>query len=310
MARTILIDDGVVVDALKQLPRAALLGHSGRSFVEHLLCTWRILADWRMPRAVCRAGFMHSAYSTSFYPHALFRLDERTRLRQLIGREAEELAFRFCTMDRRGFWDQLVTRRPRPVLSYADRLRPGARVRVDRQTLTRLLIIESANIAEQSKADDGGPSPWMSRVLRWWEYLDERSLPQGFRHRPTLSRRADEAAIEAYRRALTLPRTKAVRLLQRGIEQNPWAGEPRILRALCLRECGESSEAGLTARAGADLLSMWGAAWDKRLSANAWKALAARIQSGAARRRSAAADYRFICAALARPTDRPKWLNV
>src|SRR5215468_771258 len=101
MSGSIIVDDPVVAGLLKRLPHAAVLGHSGRSFLQHLVGTWRILVDWRMPVAICRAGFMHSAYSTSFYARALFRLDERGIVRSMIGREAEELAFRFCTMDRR-----------------------------------------------------------------------------------------------------------------------------------------------------------------------------------------------------------------
>ena len=142
MSRTIVVDDPVVAGLLNRLPSAAALGHSRRSFLEHLLCTWRILADWRMPVAVCRAGFMHSAYSTSFYPHALFSLDERDAVTHMIGREAEELAFRFCTMDRRGFWDALVKRPRSGTLTYPNRLRAGAPVRVSRQTLRSLLIIK------------------------------------------------------------------------------------------------------------------------------------------------------------------------
>jgi hypothetical protein len=310
VATTIAIDDAAVVGLLKQLPRAALLGHSGRSFLEHLLCTWRILVDWRMPRAVCRAGFMHSAYSTSFYHHALFPLDQRATLRQMIGREAEDLAFRFCTMDRRAFWDRLVSRGDTAMFSYPDRLRSGAPVRVDRKTLSRLLIIESANIAEQSKAADGAPAPWMSRVLHWWDFLDDRSVPRGFRGRPALTRRADENAIEAYRTALTLPATRAAGFVDHAIEQNPWAGEPRILRALCRLGTGKSIDAGCDAVAGADLLSAWAVSWDKRLSANAWKALAAKIQMASRQRTSPRLDYRWLSVTLARPVDRPKWLNV
>jgi hypothetical protein len=304
------VDDKVVAGLLEQLPQAAVLRHSGRTFLEHLLCTWRILTDWGMPVAVCRAGFLHSAYSTSFYRHALFRLDERDTVKRMIGREAEELAFRFCTMDRRGFWDVLAKSHVKGALTYPDRLRAGRPVRVARKTLSRLLIIESANVAEQSKASDGGPAPWMSRVLRWWKFLDERSIPSRFAIRPALAKGAEERAIESYRAALTLPAVRALPLLDDAVRQNPWAGEPRILRALCARQTARDAIARQDARCGSELLATWAVAWDKRLRVEGWQAVAARVEKTATRSSSARLDYASVCASLADQRGMPKWMRV
>ena len=309
MVRSIVVDDPVVAGLLRRLPRAAALGHSRRSFLEHLVGTWRILADWRMPVAVCRAGFMHSVYSTSFYPHALFGLDERSTVRSMIGREAEALAFRFCTMDRRDFWDGLVRKRRSRILTYRDRCRAGAPVRVARRTLDRLLIIESANVAEQGSADDGGPAPWMSRVLRWWEFLDDDSFPLRLGVRPKLTRSADESAIEAYRLALKVPARRALPLLEHAIEQNPWVAEPRILRALCAFEMKHAGNP-LGTRRDVELLSAWAVAWDKRLTGKGWKALAARTPGGTRSGAQTHASFSFVCAMLKGRAPRPRWLNV
>jgi hypothetical protein len=308
LTRAIIVDDPIVAQLAGDFHRAATLGHSGRSFLEHLVGTWRILADWGMPAAVCRAGFMHSAYATSFYPHALLRLNERHALRRTIGREAEELVYRFCTMDRRGFWDHLASRPRQRVITYPDRLHSGAPVSVGRRTVKRLLVIESANIAEQSKAPDGGPAPWMCRVLRWWEFLDLRSIPLRLSMRPKLSRRADEAAIEAYRTALTLPLARATVLLDRSVRQNPWAAEARILRALCALEQSDE-RARLDAQAGARLLSAWATPWDKRLTVNGWGALAKRIETAGFGRRRSLPRFDRICAALEKRAAMPRWLG-
>lgn len=309
MARTIIVDDPVIARLAAHLRRAAKLGHSGRSFLEHLLCTWRILADWGMPTAVCRAGFMHSVYSTSFYPHALFTLEEREAVRGMVGREAEDLVFRFCTMDRHGFWEELAAHPRLRALSYPDRLRGGAAVRVSRRTLQRLLMIESANIAEQSKARDGGPAPWMSRLLPWWEFLELKSLPLRMSRRPRLTRRAEEAAIEAYREALTMPFARTAVLLERSIRQNPWAAEPRIMRALWALENGDG-EARRYLRDGAGLLRKWATPWDKRLTLDGWLALAARIEAAAARRRVMPPRFASICGGLEGRARMPRWLMV
>jgi hypothetical protein len=265
---------------LETLEHAAALRHSGRSFLEHLYGTWRILADWRSPVAACRAGLFHSAYSTASYPHALFPLQRRKALRAMIGRESEELVFRFCTMERRGYWDALGRRRSARPLTYRLRTRPEAAVRVSRRTLVQLLLIESANLAEQTCAPDGGPAPWMSRVSAWWRFLHERDLPRGLGARPSLSLRQDEAAIAAYRNALSSSERRAVAWLDRAIELNPWAGEPRVLRALHAG-LDHRSNAELDIAAGVKLLSAWGVAWDKRLSLEAWKTLASQAAGDA-----------------------------
>ncbi|MGZ8198238.1 MAG: DUF6817 domain-containing protein [Burkholderiales bacterium] len=309
MGISVVVDDPRVAASVQHLRRAALLRHSGRSFLEHLLCTWRILSDWRMPVAVCRAGFMHSAYATSFYPHALFQLDERAAVRGLIGREAETLVYRFCTMDRRGFWDALVAHpKSNAPMTYPDRTRGGASVRVSRETLGRLLVIESANIAEQRKTADGGPAPWMSRVFRWWEFLDARSIPLRIDVRPRLINASDVAAVEAYRLALTSPARRAARELDRAIELNPWAGEPKMLRALLSLPNGRG-RALTEASAGAHLISAWSLAWDKRLSVNAWKALAQRIQTAALGRTRTQPDFASVCEVLAGKAHKPRWLT-
>jgi hypothetical protein len=264
MSRTILVDDPVIIKLLPRVSRAAALRHSGRSFLEHLLCTWRILADWHMPLSVCRAGFLHSAYSTSFYSEALFRFDQRETVRRLIGREAEELVFRFCTMDRREYWDELARRRAVVSLTYRDRTRDGARVPIARARLAKLLVIESANIAEQSRAADGGPTVWMSRLFGWWTFLKADAIPLRVGVRPALSKQADERSIEAYQRAVTARSRRAASLLDEAIEQNPWAAEPRILRGYRARDTTRTDLAKA-----AHLLNAWGVAWGKRGSLKA-----------------------------------------
>jgi hypothetical protein len=309
LVRTIIVDDPVIARLVRHLARAARLGHSGKSFLEHLLCTWRILADWGMPAAVCRAGFMHSAYSTAFYPHALFTLEEREAVRGMVGREAEDLVYRFCMMDRRGFWEELAAHPRLRAVSYPDRLRGGAPVRVSRRTMQRLLMIESANIAEQSKARDGGPAPWMSRLLPWWAFLELKSLPLRLSRRPSLTTRAEEAAIECYREALTMPSPRTAGLLERSIRQNPWAAEPRIMLALWVLENGDG-KARRSLQEGIRLLREWATPWDKRMTVDGWLALAERIQAVAAARRVSPLRFAAICEALEKKAPMPRWLRV
>lgn len=74
------------------------------TFLDHLTGVYKILVSWKQPRYVARAGMFHSVYGTFDYrAHYFFDLRAgRQELRQLIGAEAEELAFLICTSDRIG----------------------------------------------------------------------------------------------------------------------------------------------------------------------------------------------------------------
>jgi Domain of unknown function (DUF6817) len=83
--------------------------HSERSLLDHLLGTRRLLTRWEAPPAVCDAGLFHSVYATEHYETPALPLDKRTQVQQLIGQEAEALAWLFCVMRRETF-DQNVGR--------------------------------------------------------------------------------------------------------------------------------------------------------------------------------------------------------
>src|SRR5262249_27939423 len=93
-------------DPLAELQRAgaARLGHAGRRrLLDHLQGTRTILAQWGQRADLCNAGLFHSCYSTDSYRHALFQLADRDSVRSLIGSVAEDLVYRFCTIDRAQF---------------------------------------------------------------------------------------------------------------------------------------------------------------------------------------------------------------
>ncbi len=78
--------------------------HSGnRSLFDHLDGTARLLFDWEQGIHVTQAGLFHSIYGTTQFKHASFPIEGRHIIRRLIGAEAEELVFEFCTLDRSKF---------------------------------------------------------------------------------------------------------------------------------------------------------------------------------------------------------------
>lgn len=277
-----LLDDRAAMLLLKEAPGASALPHSGRSFLEHLVGTWWILGQWQMPRVVCRAGLLHSCYSTVFYPHALFAIRDRSKVRAIIGRHAEALAYRFCVIDRSELWD---------LAAEMSSLRKGLKVRridsdrpmfLPERTARNLLLIESANLAEQGSARDGLPTPWMSRLASWSQLLGRGGLPVPLHLCPTLTTAAERQAIEKYSAATNAPSSPLPSLLDAAIKLNPWAGEPRILRALYALECRETARAFSEAVRGHALISAWAVAWDKRLSLGAWLNLGTTVMQRAA----------------------------
>jgi len=88
-------------------PRLALLRRLGFDdlthdshvpFLSHLLGTRRLLVEWGERPAMCDAGLFHSAYGTEYFP--VEQPADRAEVRALIGEEAEEITWVWCTIRR------------------------------------------------------------------------------------------------------------------------------------------------------------------------------------------------------------------
>jgi hypothetical protein len=118
---------------LRECVGADDVGHSGRKLFDHLKGTYELLRSWEAPEHVCIAGLFHSIYGTNVFKHQclLPTLQNRALLQELIGKDAEFLAYVFCTSDR-----------PRAFLEMGwDEASPE---------LKDLLEIECANLLEQA----------------------------------------------------------------------------------------------------------------------------------------------------------------
>jgi hypothetical protein len=83
-----------------QIPHPSKVG-----LFDHLLGTRRLLVEWEARPALCDAGLFHAVYGTEYYELKAISLSMRDEVRQLIGDEAESLAWLFCMM-RRNTLDQ------------------------------------------------------------------------------------------------------------------------------------------------------------------------------------------------------------
>jgi hypothetical protein len=81
--------------------------HTDRGLLDHLLGTRQLLVEWEARPALCDAGLFHSVYGTDSYELKAIPLTMRHEVQQLIGDEAETLAWLFCMMRRETLFPNL-----------------------------------------------------------------------------------------------------------------------------------------------------------------------------------------------------------
>jgi len=125
--------------------RTGEIRHSGRDFYTHLKGTHDLLRAWENPEPVCLAGLFHSIYGTLHFRRRAFPIHNRRIIRDLIGEEAEFLAYVFCVTERpKAFLAQAAAAKIVLYDDYADEI-----IRLSRSDLNKLLEIEVANLVEQ-----------------------------------------------------------------------------------------------------------------------------------------------------------------
>jgi hypothetical protein len=144
---------------LRRLGFGELTHDSHVPFLSHLLGTRRLLAKWGERGAMCDAGLFHSAYGTEF-----FQPDQpasRSEVRQLIGGEAEEIAWVWCTISR----DTIGTTPPHTV---GDR-RTGELLTLSAGMVADIATLWAADTVEQiarMASDEHGFAHGLDRVLQ------------------------------------------------------------------------------------------------------------------------------------------------
>jgi len=79
--------------------------HSDRGLLDHLLGTRQLLVEWEARPALCDAGLFHSVYGTEYFELQAVPLTMRNEVQQLIGDEAESLAWLFCMIRREALYE-------------------------------------------------------------------------------------------------------------------------------------------------------------------------------------------------------------
>lgn len=270
-------------DSLLRMQRSLLeagtaeIGHAITSFHDHLVGTWTILDGWGVGGEVSGAGLFHSVYGTDAFDRPTFAVEERARVRTVIGAEAERLVYLFCTVDRELLARSLSEAKELPVEGWEVRnWRTGERARLAREEVSKLLVIEVANLADQSHGGDLLPGWWVARCGQLARLAASGGIFLPFVTDVSLTDEEENRAAEAYRRAVTLGQTEPQGALEAALEAtrlNPWVGEPWLLAASLV---GDERRREWVSK-GMNCLSGWLTAWDKRMSWTRWMAWARRI---------------------------------
>jgi hypothetical protein len=253
------------------------------SLEQHLFNTSYILAAWKLSPRVQYAGLVHSVYSTDVFKHRTFSMDERDRVRALVGEESEQLAYLFCVTDRRELLSVVRASANDTVGGFelANRL-DGHRIHVNSADAGDLLAIHMANTAEQRCEPDRSPARWLSRVSLVGREVRRLAdvAPAVFDGCTTVVSDTEETQLLAeYQRLVAgfgSADDGADDLDQRCIDW-PLVAEPLVWVGLGEIARGALDRPSDLGQAAAARMRLWGTPWDKRLSLRQWLQLCAAL---------------------------------
>lgn len=284
--------------------------HKAGTFKHHLTGVYRTLSLWDQPRAVRLLGLFHSTYGNEYVNLTLFKLDtERETLRELIGEEAEELVYLFCTISRTDFIRKVLENKE-PLIKelVVANLKGGTTTLTARQTAA-FIVTTVADVSEQwyswqdeifagypyqrkyDMTEHWNTSIWpgpmrpasnmyhmLSTMAHTLQRLPDTGIPTPpvYDHAKSLLSYKNEATASALYwqvASRSVPQTEmnsTKHILASVIENNPFVGEPYLALAQINIIAKEYDEAKFNANKGLELLQAWGNAWDKRISWEGW----------------------------------------
>ncbi|MFC7534095.1 DUF6817 domain-containing protein [Actinoplanes sp. GCM10030250] len=140
--------------------------HPGGTLYAHLCRVEERLAKLGHGDDVQAAGLTHAAYSTDGFDLALIFWQERERLRDLVGAEAEELVYLYGACDRDSSWERLAeTKR------VTDRFTGDVReLTVEQMTpFADLSIVNELDVFDQNPAILERNRAYFSKIFTAWE---------------------------------------------------------------------------------------------------------------------------------------------
>jgi hypothetical protein len=86
--------------------------HINGSLEEHLIGTHARLEAWGAHGVLLDAALFHAAYGTDHFGDNMVSLEQRGRIAEIIGKEAEALVYLYCACDRTYTWPRIGTEDP------------------------------------------------------------------------------------------------------------------------------------------------------------------------------------------------------
>ncbi len=264
-----------------------MVPHVTQSLEQHLFNTYYILAAWQLPLRVQYAGLVHSVYSTSVFDYQMFDMNERDRVRALVGELSERLAYLFCVTTLRELLSvvRASANEATDTFELTSRL-DGHPVEVTSADAGDLLTIHMANAAEQSCRVDRGPARWLSTVSRLGRAarrLAEVTPPVFDGCTTVVSKTEETQLLTGYRRLLANfgSADHSADELDLPCDRKridwPFVAEPLVWTGFGEIAHGTVPEARKLGRAAAARLQQWGTPWDKRLPLRQWLQLCAAL---------------------------------
>lgn len=144
--------------------------HLDGSLERHLVAVHDLLQSWGADETLCRAGLYHAAYGTAGFTAAMVSPTQRAEIAALIGNDAEQIVYSYCSCDRQFVWPQIGTSDP---VGFRDRFTGVVDV-IDGPDLTAFCELTCANELEIASGDKdfieraGG---YLGRLFRSWDHL-------------------------------------------------------------------------------------------------------------------------------------------
>ncbi len=271
---------GEIISFLRSHGAERLVHAGGRTLLDHLVGTYEIVRRWEQPLVLQHAALVHSVYGTDVYAQRLLPLSRREDVARVAGDQAERLAYLFCVTRRDLlFAGTHIWARDLPGLTGVGDRDAYAQPPATRAELDPLVLLHMANTAEQARAKDGSPAPWLTDVRDLAELLidsDAVTLPLFVAELAAFSEEDEALTGRAYRDGMARaddPGAMA-NLMALAAAACPVVPEPCIWQAYLSRARGSMSMARWWARCARGRLLTLGTAWDKRLTFDEWLELA------------------------------------
>ncbi|ESQ10197.1 MAG TPA: hypothetical protein DDY14_01110 [Chromatiaceae bacterium] len=137
-------DNADLIDYLTSIG-ADEITHSRRTLLTHLRGVQGLLEDWGMTMPLCQAGLFHSVYGTEYFHGNPVAIDQRDRVRDLIGSDSEQLVWLWHVSKRSEFRKNLTEPGPPKVVNRLD----GKTICIDDRQWTDLVTLMIADLYEQ-----------------------------------------------------------------------------------------------------------------------------------------------------------------